>query len=146
MKYLFDASTLVPLLVDFGAKIISKATKCSLNITELTVYKVGNAMWKLATLLKHISLNDALEIMSILQQLIRKSMINTISLRNLNIKEVMELACNEKITFYDASYIVAAKSTNAVFVTEDRELMKIAKKHGVKTLTYSNFKKQMQIG
>ncbi len=143
MKYLLDASSLVPLLVDFGAKIISTATKHSLNITELTMYEVGNVLWKLTMLLKYMSLSDALEIILIFQQLTEKKIINIISLRNLNIGEVMELACDEKITFYDASYIVATKSTNAVFVTEDRKLMKIAEKYGVRTLTYASFKKRI---
>ena len=50
---------------------------------------------------------------------------------------------NEKITFYDASYIVASKITEATLVTEDKELREKAGKH-VNTATYTQFKQKVK--
>ncbi|RLE92494.1 MAG: hypothetical protein DRN04_10190 [Thermoprotei archaeon] len=142
MKFLLDASVLVPLLLDYGEKLLSIAAKVSLHILDLTVYETGNSLWKMSTLLKIISLEDAVEITEVLKDLTRRKLIEPIYFNELNLLRIIELAANENITFYDSSYIVASEKLNAVLVTEDKELVKKAEKY-VNVMTYTQLKQYL---
>ena len=138
-KFLLDASVLVPLLLDYGEKLIDIADKASLYATDLTVYEVGNSLWKLVFLLKNISLNDAVEIMDILIELAEKEFIKIVYFNELTPSRIIKLAVARGLTFYDSTYIVAAEKLNAVLATEDKELREKAKEY-VKVIAY----KQLQ--
>jgi len=142
MKFLLDASVLVPLLLDYGEKLLSIAAKVSLHILDLTVYETGNSLWKMSTLLKIISLEDAVEITEVLKDLTIRKLIEPIYFNELNLLRIIELAANENITFYDSSYIVASEKLNAVLVTEDKELVKKAEKY-VNVMTYTQLKQYL---
>ena len=47
--------------------------------------------------------------------------------------ETTAIASKHSISYYDASYIQAAKSLNAELITEDKHLAKAAKSYGVPT-------------
>lgn len=51
---------------------------------------------------------------------------NKISVSDLNLVEVIELAINKEVTFYDAAYIAAAKLGRLVLVTDDAKLARVA--------------------
>jgi len=142
MNYLLDASTLVPLLTDYGEKIFNITDKTLLYTLDLTFYEVGNSLWKMATLLHIVSLDDAIEIIEVLKDLTRKGYIKTIHFNELNPTKIIKLATNEKITFYDSAYIIASQKYNTILVTEDKELIEKAKKH-INVITYTQFKKQL---
>ena len=44
-------------------------------------------------------------------------------------EEIKNLSMDTGLTFYDSTYVVAAKQTGLVFVTDDLSLAKIAAKH-----------------
>ena len=142
-RYLLDTSVLVPLLLDYGEKLLNIASKTTIYTLDLTIYEAGNSLWKLVTYLNTIDLKDAENIMHVLKDLTKKEVVKTIRFNQLNPCKILELAANEKTTFYDASYIVASKITEATLVTEDKELREKAGKH-VNTATYTQFKQKVK--
>ena len=142
MKFLLDASVLVPLLLDYGERLLDVSAKVSLYTMDLTVYEVGNSLWRLANLLKAIDLEDAVEIMEVLTELTRKSFLGIIRFSELNLSRILKLATIEGLTFYDSSYIVAAEKLNVTLATEDEELGVKARKY-VKTITYRRLRETL---
>lgn len=122
MRYLLDASALVPLIVDCGEALILRKPRLGMYTTELGVYEAGNALWKLAVLTKDIAVEDAAELLSVLQHLIKRRVVELISIHEINLEETVRIAARERMTFYDASYVVAARMRGLTLVTEDREL------------------------
>jgi len=139
MKYLLDASTLLPLILDYGEKIIEITTKITLYTLDLTVYEIGNSLWKLILLLKTLRQRDAENIIHVLGELIKTRITTTIRFEELNLHRIIQIAINEKMTFYYASYIVAAEKINATLATEDKKLREKASKY-VNTIEYTKIK------
>lgn len=129
MKYLLDASALLPLVTKLGKELIVKASREWLATTDLGIYEACNSLWKLSTLLKLISLEEATEVAGILRDLSRREVIHLIGLPSLELVATLRLACDENLTFYDASYITTAKDGGAVLVTEDAKLREFAGRH-----------------
>lgn len=144
MKHLLDASALVPLLGDFGEHLIEKAAEMQLLTTDLAVYEAGNSLWKLSTLLKLISPEDAVEAVGVLGSLTARGVIRPVGFGELDLAGALRLAGGEELTFYDASYIVAAEATEATLVTEDGKLKEAAGRH-VNTMTYTNFRRKVAL-
>jgi len=144
MRYLLDASVLTPLLLDLGETVLRLAVETPLYITDLAVYEAGNSLWKLASLLGTLSLEDAYEIASVLHALVARRVLRLVRCDDLEARRVLEIAVREKLTFYDASYIAAAEKLNAVLVTEDRELREKARKY-VATTTYTGLRDSLPI-
>ena len=138
MKYLLDASALLPLVIRRGKSLIVEASKEDLFTTDLAVYEACNSLWKLTALFKSISLEDAAVVATTLKDLAIRNLIQPINFTSLNLSYALEKACEEQLTFYDASYIAVAGSIGATLVTEDEELRKAASK-SVTTLTYTDF-------
>lgn len=144
MKYLLDASALIPLLLDYGEKLLDKVTKVVLYVTDLTFYEAGNSLWKLVMFLNTMKLEEAKDILHALSKLIESRVLEVIHFRELDLCRIIKLAISERITFYDASYIVASERAKATLVTEDRKLREKAKKY-VSTTTYTLFIQEIGI-
>ena len=142
MKYLLDASALLPLVTRRGEQLIVEASKENLVTTDLALYEACNSLWKLATLLKSISLEDAVDIATTLRDLATRSVIQPINFAELDFSQTLKKAHKERLTFYDASYIATAESTEAILVTEDEKLQKAASKF-VKTITYTDLESRL---
>ena len=141
MKYLLDASALLPLVTGHGKQLISEASRETLTTTDLAMYEACNSLWKLAKLLRSISLEDALVVAMTLKDLVARNLIQSIGFTSLDLSQTLRKAYEEQLTFYDASYIAITESTGSILVTEDEELSKAASK-SVQTITYSDFDKQ----
>ena len=141
MKYLLDASALLPLVTGHGKQLISEASRETLTTTDLAMYEACNSLWKLAKLLRSISLEDALVVAMTLKDLVARNLIQSIGFTSLDLSQTLRKAYEEQLTFYDASYIAITESTGSILVTEDEELRKAASK-SVQTITYSDFDKQ----
>ncbi|RLG72653.1 MAG: hypothetical protein DRO23_10110, partial [Thermoprotei archaeon] len=89
-------------------------------ILFLTLYEVGNALWREAALLKRISINEALSLLESISNLCK--ILNIITPHN-NLL-IMKLAHELRITYYDSSYIIASYELNAGLVTDDEKLRK----------------------
>lgn len=142
MRYLLDASALLPLVTKRGGQLIVEASRENLVTTDLALYEACNSLWKLTTLLKSISLEDALDVAAMLKELVMRNIIKSINFTKLDSSETLKRAHKEPLTFYDASYIAAAQSTEAILVTEDEKLRKAAGKF-VKTITYTDLESRL---
>jgi len=143
-KFLLDASVLVPLLLDCGEKLLDIAGKVSLYTMDLTVYEVGNSLWKLVFLLKSISLDDAVEIMEVLMDLVKRGFVKIVRFGELDASRIIRLAVAEELTFYDSAYITAAEKLSVAFVTEDKELGEKARKY-VKIMVYKQLQESITL-
>jgi len=137
VKYLLDASALLPLVTRRGKQLIVEASREDLVTTDLAIYEACNSLWKLAKLLKSISLEDAVDVATTLKDLAIRNVIQPTNFGKLDFSHALKRAYKEWLTFYDASYITTAESTEAILVTEDEKLRKVASKF-VKTITYTD--------
>ncbi len=142
MKYLLDASALLPLVTRRGKQLIVEASRENLVTTDLAIHESCNSLWKLATLLKTISLEDAVDVATTLKDLITRNVIQPINFAKLDFSHTFNKAYRERLTFYDASYITSAEGIEAILVTEDEKLWKTASKF-VKTITYTDLESRL---
>lgn len=142
MKYLLDASALLPLITKRGKHLIVEASRENLVTTDLAVYEACNSLWKLATLLKSISLEDAVDVATVLKELTMRDVIELVDYTKLDFSSALVMANKENLTFYDASFIKVAESMGAVLVTEDEKLEEASKK-SVKTMTYKELERAL---
>ena len=142
MKFLLDASALLPLVTKSGKNLIVEVARAELITTDLAMYEACNGLWKLATLLKTITLEDAADIAVILQELTAKNLIQTISFTTMDLAHTLGIAQKAQITFYDASYIAVAQNIKAIMVTEDQKLCKAASK-SVKTISFLQLQNEL---
>ena len=116
MKHLYDTSALLNTVRMHGEKTLSYIR--GNYILSLTPYEIGNALWKETTLLRSISLEEAEQLLGLIELLLRY--LNIVDPRNKQL--VLEVAHELGVTYYDASHIVAAYELEAVLVTDDKML------------------------
>jgi predicted nucleic acid-binding protein len=143
LKFLLDASALLPLVMRSGKKLIAEAAHAELITTDLAIYEACNGLWKLATLLKTLTLKDAQEIAIVLNELTAKNLIQTISFTSIDLAHTLDIAQKAQLTFYDASYIAAAQNNNATLATEDQKLLKAASK-SLKTMSFTQLQNELE--
>jgi len=142
VKYLLDASALLPLVTRRGKQLIVEASRETLVTTDLAIYEACNSLWKLSTLLKSISLEDTVDVANTLKDLALRSLIQHINFARLDFSHTLKRAHREQLTFYDASHIITAESEEAILVTEDEKLREAASKF-VKTITYADLENRL---
>jgi predicted nucleic acid-binding protein len=142
LKYLLDISALLPLITRRGKQLIIEASREDLATTDLAIYEACNSLWKLSTLLKQISLEDAVDTADTIKDLTIRGVIKQVKFKKLDFSSTLRMANEEGLTFYDASYVAAAESSEATLVTEDEKLKKTANKF-VKTVTYSDLENKL---
>jgi len=114
-RYLLDASALYPMLV---RGIPFNPEECA--VSSLTEYEIGNTLWKQN---KKKELDDPKRIATIFQESLAG--LNEISVDS--IANVLTLATERNLTFYDASYAYLAEREDMKLVTEDADLIKKCK-------------------
>ncbi len=125
MKRVFDASSIFEIVKQADASpLIDGYT------LYLTVYELGNILWKHTTLTNSLSLDEAEEMRLILNKMLQ--VMNLQPAGNID-QETIAIASKHGISYYDASYIQASKSLNAELITEDKRLAKAATSYGVPT-------------
>jgi predicted nucleic acid-binding protein len=126
MKFLFDASSVIQVIKSYEEEKTLRlfSENC---ILDLTKYEVGNALWKEHTLRRNIGADEFRELLDLLRTVILRTKVLSVDAHEL--LDVAEVAAKERITFYDASYVVIAKVHDLTLVTEDTHLAKAASKH-----------------
>ena len=114
-KYLIDTSALYPILV---SGVAFNTEECA--VSSLTEYEVGNVLWKENQQKK---LKDPRRIAAIFSEAI--SPLKKIEIDSL--ANVLALAIERHLTFYDASYAYIAEKENMKLVTQDTDLLKKCK-------------------
>jgi len=120
---LFDASALVNIVISKGSKSLKLLRDQS--ILDLTIYEVGNSLWKL-NLEKKINEDQACSLLDSFLLLMQGMKVLTINRMENAIKQ---LSIKKGLTFYDASYLIASKSLGLMLVTDDAALAKVASKY-----------------
>ncbi|KPL13936.1 MAG: hypothetical protein AMS26_12550 [Bacteroides sp. SM23_62] len=130
MIIVLDASAAVTIAIDNSTsrKISEYLKKADLIIApDIFIAEVSNAFWKY-----HEFENLPLDICE-------ETLFRTIDIvdefRNTEqfYKEAFSLSCQVNHPVYDTLYLVLARRNNALLVTNDKELQRIAKKHSIKT-------------
>ncbi len=102
-------------------------------ILDLTFYEIGNAVWKESALLKFLTPEEAKRLGTIAQTILAK--IDQVTNEGEDFQKILEIAQDEKLSFYDSSYVFFAKQRGLPLFTEDKKLEMKAKKHvAVRTL------------
>jgi predicted nucleic acid-binding protein len=69
MRYVLDSSALLNIVRTLGSRALPRI-KGSYTLT-LTLYEIGNALWKEASLLKRVALRESTYILSTVVQLLK---------------------------------------------------------------------------
>jgi predicted nucleic acid-binding protein len=109
-----DTSALYPLLLSGKAFNLEQCA-----VSSLTEYELGNVLWKEAKK-KKINVKDTVQTFSDVLLELKKLSINSIG-------DVLTIAIERNLTFYDASYVSIAEKEGLTLVTEDAELLKKCK-------------------
>ncbi len=117
MKLLYDASAILNIIRSLGEDAI-KYIKGNF-ILSLTPYEIGNALWKEASLLRTISVDDALSLLKDIRKIY--DLLETTMPKNQFV--TLKIALLMKITYYDSAYIIAAAENNLALVTDDKKLI-----------------------
>jgi predicted nucleic acid-binding protein len=125
VKRVFDASSIFEI-----AKQADASPLINGHALYLTVYELGNILWKHTTLTNSLSVEEAEETRQILNKMLQ--MMKLLPVSNID-HETIAIASKHSISYYDASYIQATKSLNADLITEDKHLSKVATSYGVPT-------------
>ncbi len=116
--YLIDASSLVKAFKE--AKLVPLGGQA---LQWLTVYEILNAFWKETHLLRRLSLEEAISLISDFTELVR----NMVILEPSGLEhDILQIATSKGVTAYDASYIALARKHKLMLVTEDQKLFQAA--------------------
>lgn len=99
----------------------------------LVYYEIGNAIWKLCTKLKRMEPDEAKRLLETIFSIILR--MDTIGQEDAAVGvEILETAIERSLTYYDAAYLVEAKRSGRVLVTDDDELARAADLLGVENI------------
>jgi predicted nucleic acid-binding protein len=124
-RHLIDASSLMLLMKTASIQMELDFLKVS-SILDLTFYEIGNAIWKETCLTKFLTKKEAEDLRNKVQIVLAK--INRISSEASSFQRIFDVSEGEKLSFYDASYLLVAKEKGLILLTEDKELRTKAKK------------------
>ena len=113
VEYLLDASALYGLVAHYRRWVGHRE---KLAILRLTVYEVGNALWKEARA-GRLPWREAARALSRVLSSLKV-------LDDPPLEKVLEVAVERDLTFYDASYAYVAETLGLSLVTQDRELLR----------------------
>ena len=125
MKYTIDASVMARWFL-VGEEFEEQALKIrndyaggliELYAPDLIIYEVLNSIWK-AVVRKLMDRDDAMKCIEVLFKLLPE----ICRLDEHDMGRALSIAVREKLTVYDALYVVVAMKTNSSLVTADREL------------------------
>ena len=114
-KYLIHTSALYPILISGVAFNAEESA-----VSSLTEYEIGNVLWRENQQKKLKDPTRVAEIFSEALSPLRKLEIDSLA-------NVLAVAIERHLTFYDASYAYLAEKENLRLVTQDTDLMKKCK-------------------
>jgi predicted nucleic acid-binding protein len=123
IKRLFDASSII-LLAKRNPEKASTILEGQYRL-DLTIYEVGNAVWKVNKLINKTGKSTALDAveeayyLTVLMEVIRIGQVE-------ELKSTMEIAFDRSLSFYDSAYLYAARKNGLTLVTEDERLRRLA--------------------
>ena len=101
---------------------------------DLAMYELGNVVWKEVTRDK-ISSNDGIKLIRFIAKVISLMESLEIGIKS----EVLKIAVESNLSYYDASYLYASISMKDMLVTEDKKLLDRALERGASVCRFGNF-------
>jgi predicted nucleic acid-binding protein len=123
LSLLCDASSI------FHAALGEDVSSIASSVTlDLAVYELGNILWKQRVIFKSISIEECDQLLKILNRVL-----GTITLLQPDglEGEILRLAEETHLSFYDSSYLYFARRLGCVLITEDDGLLLKAGQTGV---------------
>ena len=139
---LFDAGSILELVRRLKARappVLSQGSTLS-----LAFYEVGNAIWKQCHLQGRLDAGQGKGLLSTLVAIIGAMDVVTPDSEE-SAGRALELADRLRLTYYDASYRAEARNSGKILVTDDAQLLKAARKAGVRSLTSEAFQGSLDI-
>ncbi|MHB1471320.1 MAG: type II toxin-antitoxin system VapC family toxin [Thermoplasmataceae archaeon] len=128
LKYLMDASSFFKLLL--SPKIDGQNLLENSSITDLTIFEIGNVLWKRKdSNIKDMPAERIIALSKVIGNITRD--VTTFPITSIEIPAILTVAMNVKTTFYDASYIYMCHREKLSLISEDVELRKKAVKEKV---------------
>ena len=135
MSYILDASAVMEAIASLKGRakdvLIGEAT------LDLALYETGNALWKWIYLKKIVSAEDSPKVLGSLSEAL--SILRVIRIELSDMPEILELSIRAGVTFYDASYLYAAKKFGLTLVTSDEELRGAGRRERVRVVSLEEF-------
>ena len=128
-RLLFDANVIYRLIRECPEKAFDMLMEGA--TISLAYYELGNALWREAHLLKRISIEEAEKSLSLMYAMLVRMQVEKVD--GEQGIEILQTAHKCNLTFYDSAYLVEAKKTSKILVTDDNKLAKAAEILGVQT-------------
>ncbi|MEM2245083.1 MAG: type II toxin-antitoxin system VapC family toxin [Thermofilum sp.] len=127
MKAIVDASSLLLMIKNVEEEALLDKLD-GLATLDLAFYEIGNALWK--QVVRGVASREEVErtALAIGKLLLVKGVIK-VGWRDLGYSAILNLAVENGITFYDASYLAASIAFGVPLVTEDEKLRRVAAKY-----------------
>lgn len=138
-KLVLDSSVLIKWITSRREESVEKARdilllcqndKVKVLVPELVKFEIGNALWK-----KQISLSEV----SFDQELFYDFPIEFVSWDVDLAKKTTSIAIENKITYYDASFVALAEKYRAVLVTDNPKHQKIKNNSSIKIIALKDY-------
>ena len=130
-RFLFDANAIYRLIRECPEKALDMLMEGA--TISLAYYELGNALWREAHLLKRISIEEAEKSLSLMYAILVRMQVEKVD--GEQGIEILQTAHKCNLTFYASAYLVEAKKTNKILVTDDNILAKAAETLAVQTLS-----------
>jgi predicted nucleic acid-binding protein len=137
LRLIFDASSIAETLMqrmdDAADTLAGEST------LDLAIYEMGNVVWKESKRKKRTQ-EETANIIGHLEQVLSIMNIQLIQINDM--KTIIGNATKFNLSFYDSSYLTAAKTLEGTLVTEDEQLQRAAKEAGLPCLSANEVEKQ----
>lgn len=120
---LFDTSSIFEAIMNQRVEILLGTTTI-----PLALYELGNIIWKKTSLLDELTLEEAVELMKVVDDVLKHMVIYENN--GLNPKSLI-IAQQGKMSYYDSSFVHSAIELGYQLVTEDNQMRKISQELGV---------------
>jgi len=130
MKKLFDASAIMVLTKNHPTEAVEHLK--NEHLLDLTIYELGNAIWKINRLLEKPDKNTALESIKQIQSLTALMKTHVVQDKHTQLA-IMENAFQYNLTYYDSAYLTTAQELKYALVTMDKRLQKAANTANINT-------------
>ncbi len=135
MSYILDASAVMEAIASLKGR--AKDVLSGEATLDLALYETGNALWKWIHLRKIVSAEDSQRVLGSLSDAL--SILRVIRIELSDMSGILELSMRAGVTFYDASYLYAAKKFGLTLVTSDEKLRGAGRRERVRVVSLEEF-------
>lgn len=119
-SYLFDASSVVDIIIGKDGVDADISILFDEYILDLTMYEAANTLWKIGMVNDNLTDDELEDAIDILDRLGTETRLATVI--NANLPTTMDVARANGLTFYDAAYLATAERDGLTLVTEESAL------------------------